>query len=102
MSSKKTLNAKNLASLGAQRLSELLIEISTGNITAKHRLRLELAGRRAPPRLREKSANGWRRSLAPAGSSTGRTGEPWSMICKSNAAPSSTQWLNVIRSRDWT
>ena len=44
MSAKKTLNAKNLKALGAQRLAELLIEISTGNAAAKRRLRLELAG----------------------------------------------------------
>ena len=31
VASKKTLNAKNLEALGAQRLAELLIEISTGN-----------------------------------------------------------------------
>ena len=48
MSSKKTLNAKNLEALGAQRLAELLIEISTGNTTAKRRLRLELASEESP------------------------------------------------------
>ena len=44
MASKKTLNAKNLEALGAGRLAELLIEISTGDPAAKRRLRLELAG----------------------------------------------------------
>jgi hypothetical protein len=44
MASKKTLNAKNLEALGAERLAELLIEISTGNAAIKRRLRLELAG----------------------------------------------------------
>src|SRR3546814_852900 len=44
MSAKTTLNAKNLEALGAQRLAELLIEISTGNAAHKRRLRLELAG----------------------------------------------------------
>lgn len=39
-----TLNAKNLEALGAQRLAELLIEISTGSAAHKRRLRLELAG----------------------------------------------------------
>jgi hypothetical protein len=39
-----TLNAKNLETLGAERLAELLIEISTGDAVAKRRLRLELAG----------------------------------------------------------
>jgi hypothetical protein len=49
MSSKKTLNAKNLEALGAARLAELLIEISSGNAAAKRRLRLELAGALSPP-----------------------------------------------------
>jgi len=48
MASKKTLNAKNLEALGADRLAELLIEISTGDATAKRRLRLELAGAAGP------------------------------------------------------
>jgi hypothetical protein len=48
MASKKTLNAKNLEALGAQRLAELLIEISTGDAAAKRRLRLELAGAESP------------------------------------------------------
>ena len=44
MASKKTLNAKNLEALGAQRLAELLIEISASNAGVKRRLRLELVG----------------------------------------------------------
>ena len=48
MVSKKTLNAENLKSLGARRLADLLIEISTGNAAAKRRLRLELAGEESP------------------------------------------------------
>ncbi|WFR96827.1 DUF6880 family protein [Rhizobium tumorigenes] len=44
MAAKTTLNAKNLETLGAGRLSELLIEISMGNAAHKRRLRLELAG----------------------------------------------------------
>ena len=48
MASKKTLNAKNLEALGAARLAELLIEISTGNAASKRRLRLELAGAQNP------------------------------------------------------
>ncbi len=48
MASKKALNTKNLEALGAQRLAELLIEISTGNAAAKRRLRLELAGGAGP------------------------------------------------------
>lgn len=44
MAPKTTLNAKNLEALGADRLAELLIEISTGNAAHKRRLRLELAG----------------------------------------------------------
>jgi Family of unknown function (DUF6880) len=48
VASKKTLNAKNLETLGAQRLAELLIEISAGDGLAKRRLRLELAGAESP------------------------------------------------------
>ena len=48
VASKKTLNTKNLEALGARRLAELLIEVSTGNAAAKRRLRLELAGAQSP------------------------------------------------------
>lgn len=41
---KKALNARNLESLGAPRLAELLIEITAGDAAAKRHLRLELAG----------------------------------------------------------
>jgi hypothetical protein len=44
MVSRTTLNAKNLETLGAVALAELLIEISTGSAAAKRRLRLALAG----------------------------------------------------------
>ncbi len=45
MPSEKTLNAKNLAALGAGRLAELLLEVTAGDAAAKRRLRLELASR---------------------------------------------------------
>jgi hypothetical protein len=48
VASNKTLNAKNLTALGAARLAELLIEVSTDNAAAKRRLRLELAGAQSP------------------------------------------------------
>lgn len=48
MASKKTLNETNLEALGAKRLAELLIEVSTGNAAAKRLLRLELAGTGSP------------------------------------------------------
>lgn len=48
MASKTTLNATNLEALGAARLAELLIEISTGDAAIKRRLRLELAGAASP------------------------------------------------------
>jgi len=48
VTSKNTLSAKNLEALGAERLAELLIEISTGNAAAKQRLRLESAGAQSP------------------------------------------------------
>lgn len=45
MASEKTLNTKNLTSLGAERLAKLCLELATGDAAAKRRLRLELAGR---------------------------------------------------------
>ena len=51
MAAKTTLNAKNLETLGAPRLAELLIELSTGNAAAKRKLRLELAGEASPQQL---------------------------------------------------
>ena len=41
--SKKTLNEVNLAALGADRLAQLLIEVSIGSAVIKRRLRLELS-----------------------------------------------------------
>lgn len=51
MASKKTLSAKNLEALGAERLAELLIEISTGDAAAKRRLRMALAAAQSPADL---------------------------------------------------
>lgn len=48
MASKTTLNAKNLEALGAERMAQLLIEVSTGNAAAKRKLRLALAGAQSP------------------------------------------------------
>ena len=45
MPSETTLNAKNLAALGAKRLAELLLDVTAGDAAAKRRLRLELASR---------------------------------------------------------
>lgn len=41
--SKKTLNKANLAGLGAERLADLLMEVSQGSADIKRRLRLELS-----------------------------------------------------------
>ena len=43
MAGKRVLNAKNLETLGAAALAELLIEVSTGNAVIQRRLRLALA-----------------------------------------------------------
>jgi hypothetical protein len=51
VATKKTLSSTNLQALGAERLAELLIEISSGNPAAKRRLRLELAGAQSPKEL---------------------------------------------------
>lgn len=67
MASKKTLNAKNLEALGAARLAELLIEISTGDAAAKRRLRLELAGAQSSDEV----AREVRKRLATIGRSRG-------------------------------
>jgi len=48
MASTKTLNVVNLAALGAERLADLLLEVSSGNPAIKRRLRLELAGEQSP------------------------------------------------------
>lgn len=45
MPSETTLIAKNLAALGAERLAELLLDVTAGDAAAKRRLRLELASR---------------------------------------------------------
>ena len=45
MPSETTLNAKNLAALGAERLAELLLDVTAGDAAAERRLRLELARR---------------------------------------------------------
>ena len=51
MASKTTLNRNNLVALGAERLAELMIEISEGNAAIKRRLRLELVGTENPVAL---------------------------------------------------
>lgn len=51
MASRKTLNAKNLEALGAPRLAELLLEISTGDAAAKRHLRMALANAVGTPEL---------------------------------------------------
>ncbi len=43
MPSEKTLNVKNLTALGAERLADLLLEVTAGDAAGKRRLRLELA-----------------------------------------------------------
>ena len=48
VASQKTLNKKNLEALGAERLAELLIEVSSGNASVKRRIRLELASAQSP------------------------------------------------------
>jgi len=48
MASTKTLNVVNLAALGAERLADLLLEVSSGNPAIKCRLRLELADEQSP------------------------------------------------------
>jgi Family of unknown function (DUF6880) len=49
--SKKTLNKDNLTALGAERLADLLLEVSTGSAEIKRRLRLELSHNVGPTEL---------------------------------------------------
>jgi hypothetical protein len=74
--SKKTLNEANLEALGAARLAQLLIEVSTGSAEIKRRLRLELSHSLGPEELardvqkrltsirRSTSFVGWRKRKA--------------------------------------
>src|SRR5262249_58668482 len=48
VASKKILDAKSLEALGARRLAELPIEVSTANVAVKRRIRLELASAQSP------------------------------------------------------
>lgn len=60
MPSNKTLNARNLVALGADRLADLLLELVEGDAAAKRRLRLELAsqddGADVAPEIRKRLA----------------------------------------------
>ena len=51
MAAKRPLNARNLAALGADRLAELLIQVSKGRTVARRLLQLELAGSEGPAEL---------------------------------------------------
>ena len=51
MATKRPLNARNLEPLGAERLADLLIQVSQGRPVARRLLRLELAGREHPAEL---------------------------------------------------
>jgi hypothetical protein len=70
MASETTLNAKNLAGLGADRLAELLLELAQGDAAAKRGLRMELASRNGGD-VGRKFASGLRRLPNPDPSSTG-------------------------------
>jgi hypothetical protein len=89
---KTALNAKNLEALGAERLAELLIEISTGNAAAKRRLRLELAGAQSPAELAKEVRSGLRRLPDRGLSSTGKASDRWLMTLRRSGAPSSRRW----------
>jgi hypothetical protein len=49
--SKKTLNKDNLSALGAERLADLLLEVSIGSAEIKRRLRLEISHNLGPAEL---------------------------------------------------
>lgn len=50
MASDKTLNAKNLAALGADLRAELLLDLAEGDAATQRQLRLELGSRSVIPR----------------------------------------------------
>lgn len=88
---KKTVNAKNLEAFGAERLAELLIEISGGNAVVKRRLRLELAGAQNPAALAREIRKRLATKPVPALSSTGGAGVRWPTIWKRSDARSSSR-----------
>ncbi len=67
MAGRKSLTAKSLEVLGAERLAALLMEISEGDAVIKRRLRLELAGQESPREV----AHAIRKRLAAIGRSRG-------------------------------
>jgi len=69
MTAKTTLNTKNLESLGAARLAELLVKISGGDAAAKRLLRL-VAGEMAESVVRIEITDGRRQSSPAAGGSS--------------------------------
>jgi hypothetical protein len=73
VASKRTLNAKNLELLGAERLAELLIEISTADAAVKRRLRLELAGAQSSIELAKELRKRLTTTSAPDRSLIGKT-----------------------------
>ena len=66
MAAKRTLNARNLETLGAAELAQLLIEVSAGNAVIQRRLRLALAAASGA----ESAAQEVRKRLAAIGRST--------------------------------
>jgi hypothetical protein len=79
MASKKTVNAKNLEALGAERLAVLLVELAEADAGVKRRLRIELAEGEGPAAVAQEvrkrlfaigkaqSFVDWRRNAALAG-----------------------------------
>lgn len=89
----KTLNKANLATLGADRLADLLLEVSTGNAEIKRRLRLELSHDLGAAAL----ARDVRKRLASLRKTTGFVGWRWR---KALVRGLTTQLVMVARQSD--
>ena len=87
MVSRKTLNRENLAALGADRLADLLIEVSTKNSACKTAGSLG-AGRiaKSDGGLPRRFASGLPQSRGPDPSSTGKIEGAWLKISKRSGA----------------
>lgn len=68
MASENSLNLKNLKALGAERLAELLLELASGDASAKRRFVIDLTGSplgREKPVQRRTSGSGYLPTLPP-------------------------------------
>ena len=87
----ETLNAKDLEALGAERLAELLVEVSTGNAGVKRRVRLELASLQSPDQVAKEIRKRLSTIARLDPSLTGRIEGTWSTTSKHSVVQSSSR-----------